>query len=362
MGEEQLIPKLRFNGFDEDYNYYKLEQLVDKISSGKTNIKKSQDENGKYPIFGSRNIIGYSNSFDYDGDFLLVARVGANAGTLYKVNGKCGVSDNTLMIVPSDLINKDYIYYYLKQYNLNRLIFGSGQPLITGKQLKRIDIHLPTLKEQNKIANFISKIDVKIDLLEKKYESHLNFKKYLMQQIFAQKLRFNFDEEWKNVKLEELTEKISSGKSNLKKSTDGDEKYPIYGSRGIIGYSNSYDYDDTFLLIARVGANAGSLFKISGKCGITDNTLVLKTNDLINDDYLFYYLKNYNLNRLVFGSGQPLITGKQLKNIKINLPNINEQNKISKMFIEVDNNINLLNNSIKLVLNFKKGLLQQMFV
>ena len=168
------------------------------------------------------------------------------------------------------------------------------------------------------------------------------------------KLRFNFEDEWKNVKLDDLTEKISSGKSNLKKSTDENEKYPIYGSRGVIGYASSYDYDDNYLLIARVGANAGSLFKISGKCGITDNTLILKTNDLINDDYLFYYLKNYNLNRLVFGSGQPLITGKQLKKIEINLPNIKEQNKISKMFIDVENNINSLNKSINLVLNFKK--------
>lgn len=190
MVDEKLVPKLRFAGFDDDYNFYKLQQVVNNISSGKTNLKDKNVENGKYPIFGSRNIIGYANSFDYNGDFLLVARVGANAGTLYKVNGKCGVTDNTLILETSDLINKNYLFYYLKHYNLNKLIFGSGQPLITGKQLKNINIHIPSLNEQKRISEFLSTIDSKIRLLEKKHESYQDFKKYLMQQIFAQKLRF----------------------------------------------------------------------------------------------------------------------------------------------------------------------------
>lgn len=73
------------------------------------------------------------------------------------------------------------------------------------------------------------------------------------------------------IELDKLTHSISSGKD--KNSIEG--KYKLYGSTGIIGTSNIPSYSGHFILVARVGANAGLLNKVSGNFGVTDNTLVI---------------------------------------------------------------------------------------
>ena len=101
---------------------------------------------------------------------ILIARVGANAGTLYRVKGYYNVSDNTLMLYLNNKSNLEFIYSYLIKFNLNKLVFGSGQPLITGGQLKNISVLLPSLTEQKKIGSFFQNIDSLINLHQKKYD------------------------------------------------------------------------------------------------------------------------------------------------------------------------------------------------
>jgi type I restriction enzyme S subunit len=76
---------------------------------------------------------------------------------------------------------------YFKR-NIHKYIETGTQGNLNAKLLKSFEILLPSLKEQEKIANFLTSVDNKIELLERKYQSYVDFKKYLMQQIFAQKL------------------------------------------------------------------------------------------------------------------------------------------------------------------------------
>ena len=92
---------------------------------------------------------------------MLVARVGANAGFLQIINEPCGITDNTL-IIKSKKVDAQYIYYFLLHFNLNRLIFGSGQPLITGSMLKKVKISLGNIQEQNKLTRLLSLLDERI--------------------------------------------------------------------------------------------------------------------------------------------------------------------------------------------------------
>ena len=175
--------RLRFkddNGQDfPDWEVKKLGEVGDKISSGKS--KSVLD--GKYQLFGSTGLIGYCDTATHNGEYLLIARVGANAGLINKISGEFGVSDNTLVVDVYENIN--YILNYLMNYNLNKLVFGSGQPLITGGQLKSLDISLPSKQEQTKIANFLSKIDNKINTVTEKIEQTKEYKKGLLQQMFC---------------------------------------------------------------------------------------------------------------------------------------------------------------------------------
>ena len=157
-------------------------------------------------------------------------------------------------------------------------------------------------------------------------------------------LRFpEFQGEWKEYKIEDITENISSGRC---KSHSSSGKYNLYGSTGIIGKTNEACYEGNLVLVARVGANAGSLQIINEPCGITDNTLIIKPKE-VDAQYIFYFLQHLNLNRLIFGSGQPLITGGMLKKVKVSLGTIQEQNKLTRLLSLLDERIATQNKIIE---------------
>lgn len=155
------------------------------ISSGKSTTKSQHV--GFYPIYGSTGIIGFDFKFDYNGEKILVARVGANAGAINIVDGEYNVSDNTLMISLASGVSLKFISYYLKNTNLNKLVFGSGQPLITGTQLKEIKLPLPPLPEQTAIANALSDMDALIAQTEKLIEKKKAIKQGVMQELLKPK-------------------------------------------------------------------------------------------------------------------------------------------------------------------------------
>ena len=78
-----------------------LSSLTEYIGTGKSRFVIN--EFGEYAILGSTNVIGYDDAYDYDGNFILTARVGANAGQLYRYSGKVKITDNTVFIM-SDII------------------------------------------------------------------------------------------------------------------------------------------------------------------------------------------------------------------------------------------------------------------
>lgn len=176
-------PKLRFPEFQNlgEWKAKKLGDVAEYLQSGKS---KDKDENGAFILYGSTGAIGFCNKFDYQGKNILIARVGANAGFLYAVNGFYCVSDNTLILSLNQQSDYSFFYNLLKHLDLNKLVFGSGQPLITGGQLKALNILLPTLPEQTKIAACLSSLDDLITAQTQKIAALKTHKKGLMQQLF----------------------------------------------------------------------------------------------------------------------------------------------------------------------------------
>ena len=292
MNSEKLVPRLRFSGFDDEWNSGKFDDLFNFQVAGdmkKELFNEELNDKFKYPLYANalenEGLLGYYKEYKYDSNTITVTARG-NIGHATVRKNKFNAIGRLIMLTAKDDLNMDFFAEYINS-NVKVHIESTGVPQLTAPSLKINKLNYPNLNEQNKISDFLIMLNKKIALLERKHLKYQDFKKYLMQQIFTQKSRFNFDDNLEIVKLSELTDKISSGKTNLKKSNEENGKYPIYGSRGIIGNMNNYDYDDDFILVARVGANAGSLFKISGKCKITDNTLIIKTNENIHDDFLF---------------------------------------------------------------------------
>jgi len=149
---------------------------------------------------------------------------------------------------------------------------------------------------------------------------------------------------------------LYSGEGIKKNQEDG--QYPIYGSNGIIGFTEKYNETDC-ILIGRVGSS-GSIHLLDQKAWITDNVLISKTGDRLEKKFAFYALIFLNLPRFATKSAQPLLTQSILKVIKIKIPPIVEQRKIVEILSNVDNLISSYDKTIQITTRLKKGLIPQL--
>ena len=193
MSEERLVPKLRFNGFDDEWTWDYLMNLSE-ISTGNKDLKDNV-ENGKYPFFVRSANVERINSYSYDGEAVLIPGDGVNVGKIYHyIIGKFDYHQRVYKISDfNECIFGKYVYYYLSEKFLRQVKRDSQKASVDSLRLptiQKMKIKFPSnLKEQNKITSLLSAVDSKIKLLENKHKSYQDFKKYLMQNIFAQKLR-----------------------------------------------------------------------------------------------------------------------------------------------------------------------------
>lgn len=172
-----------------------------------------------------------ANSFKYllKDDDIVLARTGASVGKAYrhkeKQYGELVFAGFLIRFrLNQEKLSSSFFHFYLqtnKYWNWVRIMSQrSGQPGINGKEYGVLSIPLPPLPEQQKIAKILSTWDKAIDKLTQLIAAKEQRKKGLMQQLLTRKKRFaGFTEEWKEVKLGEVTKSFSGG---TPKSTNAD--------------------------------------------------------------------------------------------------------------------------------------------
>lgn len=245
-----------------------------------------------------------------------------------------------------------------------------GSLSINDSDLMALPIPLPagssSVAEQQKIANCLISLDELIAAQARKVDALKTHKKGPMQQLLPSEgesqpqLRlpdFFNSEEWKPNEFLQLCKSVASGKNK----NDPDGHYVLYGSTGVIGMTSEATFDGVYILVARVGANAGFLSKVAGKFGVTDNTLVISLQRAVQVDFVFAYLQSIGLNKLAFGSGQPLVTGGQVKELTVSLPPDKEQQRIADCLSSLDDLITAATQELEALKTHKKSLMQQLF-
>ena len=236
MENEKLVPKLRFAGFDEEWIKTNLGNISSNEMYGMNSAAKEYDGFNKY--IRITDISETSNKFVpnpltspegeleskyqlQDGD-IVFARTGASTGKTYlydRNDGNLYFAGFLIKFHIDKAVPKFIFYNTLKKEYLNWvsvMSVRSGQPGINSTEYQKLPLHLPSIDEQNKISSFLSKIDDKITLLEKKHKLYQDFKKYLMQQIFTQKLRFDENCIYENKKVKDyLTESKIDGVDDI---------------------------------------------------------------------------------------------------------------------------------------------------
>jgi len=120
---------------------------------------------------------------------------------------------------------------------------------------------------------------------------------------------------WKECKMGDV---IIFGNGKARPKTEGE--IPIYGGNGILGYCDQFNYQDETIIIGRVGAYCGSVFYKNKPIWVSDNALSAKPKERNNTKFLFYFLKNLELNQFAEGSSHPLVTQTLLNSIDIEIP------------------------------------------
>ena len=252
-----------------------------------------------------------------------------------------------------------FLYYYL-HYNkfvnevLNRCT-GTSYPAINSNDLKKIKIKIPSSSiEQKLIGDLFYKLDQKIELLKDKYHYYQDFKKFLMHQIFAQKLRFdNFDREWEFKKLGQVSIVKDGTHDSPKYVPNG---YPLITSKNLlngeidfenVNYISKEDYDN---INKRSNVDKGDI--LFGMIGTIGNPLIVETDDFaiknvalikekeeLLNKFLIHVLETDFINkqfyRLNAGGTQKFIALGLIKDLLVPIPSIEEQLKISEFLSTV---------------------------
>jgi restriction endonuclease S subunit len=181
------------------------------ISSGKTTRR---DHNGRNPLYGSTGPIGRTNRSEFTGPSILVARVGANAGSVYSVDGSYGVTDNTLVIRPKSGQNVSFLTDVLRYADLNHMVYGSGQPLVTGTMLKQLEIPDLQPADQRRIAGALDDASALIVNLERLIAKKQAMKQAMMQQLLTGRTRLaGHRSKWIDRRLGSVLGKLEAGVS-----------------------------------------------------------------------------------------------------------------------------------------------------
>jgi type I restriction enzyme S subunit len=289
--------------------------------------------------------------------------------------------DENLLLPPFALQyfnNSDF-----KKKQINLYIATSSQPALSMENIRKFEINLPSIPEQNKIANFLSAMDEKITQLTQKHELLNKYKKGVAQQIFSQKLQFkdkNFTD-WKTEIIADIAEVIVGGTpstANPDYWDNGDVPWISSGelNNGIIKAPVKYItplglkkssaklMPKNTTVLAMTGATLGRIGFLSFEACGNQSVAGFILNENFHSKFLFYSFF-YNINKvftLAAGGAQKGINKGSIESLKFSFPSFQEQQKIANFLTVVDKKISLAKSQLDLIKKYKQGLLQKMFV
>ena len=184
MMQKLFSQQIRFKADDgsefEEWEILKFKDVIT-IKYGKDH-KKLKD--GNIPVLGTGGIMRYVESYLYDGESILIGR----KGTIDKpqfISGKFWTVDTLFYTEIGEKIRPKFAFQQLLLVNWLNLNEATGVPSLNTTSIGNIELKVPCLEEQTKIANFLSAIDQKIDVVSEQLEQAKLWKKGLLQQMFV---------------------------------------------------------------------------------------------------------------------------------------------------------------------------------
>lgn len=325
--------KCKLGDIAEIYNHKRIP-----LSSMERNIHKKI-----YPYYGASGIIDYVEDFIFDGEFVLVSEDGENLATrktpiAYKAIGKFWANNHCHILKGKEKFHNDLIVYMFQSLDINPYITGAVQPKLNKQNLLNIEFLLPPLDEQERIANVLSSLDDKIDLLHRQNKTLEN----LAQTLFKQYFIIEAKPDWEEVKFEYyITPK--KGRNITKKETNIGNIPVIAGGLEPAYFHNVSNTKSPVITISASGANAGFVKLHYQEVWSSDSSYI--DSDITQYIFFTYCFLKYNQNNIYDkqeGSAQPHIYPSHLMDLAIlKYPNdliAKFENSVSDYFNKIGSN------------------------
>ena len=416
----QNKPKLRFKEFNNEWNSTTFDKVFKTIQNNcfSRDLLNGTDEKCTKNVHYGDILIKYGTILDCDnitlpsidstvdlkkfneesylkdGDILI-----ADTAEDYTVGKACEIVNvhdkvlsglHTIPCRPLFDFASRFLGYYINSYSYHDSLI----PLVTGIKVSSISkssiaktiVKYPSIDEQKKIAEFLSKVDEVIAEREEEVKDLEQQKKGLMQKIFSQQIRFtdsnnNPYPDWKEKILYDITDVRDGTHDSPKYVSFG---YPLVTSKNLtkdgkldftdISYITENDYNEINkrskvhigdILFGMIGTIGKPVVIQQDNFAIKNVALIKNNNDNINR-YLVHYLQSDDILRQfhveIAGGTQKFIALGLIRNLKILLPCLEEQQKIANVLSKLDELIEEKKALLSDWQSFKKGLLQQMFV
>lgn len=396
-------PKLRFPEFSGAWETKKLGEVTKLFSSRNTKLINAKvysvtNTNGFViqtdhfsKVVAGENLSGYKiikkNDFAYN-----PARI--NVGSIAHFKDDIGIISSLYVCFRTTSEVSDIFLNYILQLaktKHNIAVNGEGgvRIYLWYPLFAQIKITIPSSGEQNKIASFLSAIDELIENTKEQKEMFESYKRGIMQKIFSREIRFKDEKgndfpDWKS-------KKFASVATFLKGKGISKDEIDLSGKNKCIRYGELYtEYteviceiksktntapEDSFvgkkndILIPSSGETAMDIASVS--CLMEDDVLlggdmnVIRLNPDQCGAFFSYYLtnfKNKEIAKLAQGNAVVHLYASHLKNLKLGLPSFPEQQKIAAHLSSIDNLIKSKERQIIMMSEWKRGLMQDLFV
>ena len=188
MMQKLFSQQIRFKADDgSEFGEWQENQLLDLSTkkSSKVTAKDIEDNDGDYIVFGASGHFRNINSYTESEPYIAIVKDGAGAGRLFLMPEKSSVLGTLEIVKPNLNIQLNFLFYRMQLIDFSSYIKGSTIPHVYFKDYSQEKIYLPCLEEQTKIANFLSAIDQKIEVVAQQIEQAKTWKKGLLQQMFV---------------------------------------------------------------------------------------------------------------------------------------------------------------------------------
>lgn len=187
--QDLLSGRRRLAGFGGEWHDRRLGDLAT-LKSGDGITSARIDNSSPYPCFGGNGLRGYTPTYNHDGRYALIGRVGALCGNINIVDGRFFASEHAIVVYPRDGVDTDWLAYLLQHANLNKLSEASAQPVLTVSKLDKLEFNIPINKlEQKAIASCLSDMTANIDEIECRLQKARDIKIGLMQKLLTGRVR-----------------------------------------------------------------------------------------------------------------------------------------------------------------------------